>query len=97
MEMEAALDWRRWQVLAGDDPIGLIEEEREWLGEAWGPARFTAVVNPTGEMFGATWRRSGFDSPDEALEALAGRLEAPAWPATLEDLAAAGQPPPTEV
>ena len=63
-------DWARWKVLEGEQLVGFVAEDREWLGDTFGPASYMAVHNPTGAAFGALWKAEGLDTPRAALEAL---------------------------
>ncbi|MPY95871.1 MAG: hypothetical protein GEV08_23295 [Acidimicrobiia bacterium] len=67
--------WDRWLVI--DDTgerVGIVAEHHEWLGHTYGPSTYTAVHNPTGEHFKALWSEQGFESPRQALDALAEHL-----------------------
>jgi hypothetical protein len=65
-----------WRVLApSGEPVGIVTEEREWLGDDYGPPTYATAHNPTGEPFEALWRAEGFSTPKAALEALASHLD----------------------
>ena len=81
IETQAATGWARWHLLdAGGELVGIVAEDREWLGHTYGPATYGAAHNPTGEAFGAVWRSEGHATPQEALGALAAHLTAPGGP-----------------
>jgi hypothetical protein len=69
--------WARWRVLdAAGELVGLVVEDREWLGHTWGEPRYDAVHNPTDEEFGALWVSRGHPTPKAALDALVTHLHA---------------------
>jgi Domain of unknown function (DUF4158) len=66
--------WARWDVL--DDAgavVGLVVEEREWLGYRYGPSTYTVAENAGDVPCGARWRSEGHSTRTAALEALANR------------------------
>ncbi len=68
--------WGRWRVLDSDDDalVGFVAEEREWLGDTYGPSRYYVAHNPSGEAYGSLWRAEDLPSPTDALGALADHL-----------------------
>ncbi len=41
-----------WRVLApSGEPVGIVTEEREWLGDDYGPPTYATAHNPSGEPF----------------------------------------------
>ncbi len=80
-EARAVSGWARWHVLdAGGELVGIVVEDHEWIGHAYGPATYSVAHNPTGEAFGALWRSDGHPTPLEALAALAAHLAPPDGP-----------------
>ena len=80
-EARAVSGWARWHVLdAGGELVGIVVEDRDWIGHAYGPATYSVAHNPTGEGFGALWRSDGHPTPREALAALAAHLAPPDGP-----------------
>jgi hypothetical protein len=66
----------RWRVV--DEAgllVGVVVEERQWLGHAYSPPMFTAAHDPTGGQWAAAWASSGHPSPMVALAALVDHLE----------------------
>jgi hypothetical protein len=52
--------WGRWHI--ADDAgavVGLVVEEREWLGYRYGPSRYTVADNRGPVPYGARWRSEG--------------------------------------
>jgi hypothetical protein len=75
MESQSVTLWARWRVVdERASLVGLVAEERDWLGGAYGPVTFTAAHNPSGAAWGALWRTEGHDTPMAALAALAAHL-----------------------
>jgi hypothetical protein len=68
--------WAQWRVVdeAGVG-VGVVVEERQWLGHAYGPPSFAVAHNPTGGQWAALWASSGHPSPMVALSALVDHLE----------------------
>jgi hypothetical protein len=56
-------------------PLGLVVEERAWLGHTYGPPTFSVVHNPSGGNVPARWRSDGHPTPMVALSALVDHLE----------------------
>lgn len=78
-DLEARRDWARWWVLdseapVGEELVGVVAQDREWLGDTFGPTTYMAVHNPGGAPFGARWKAEGFATARAALEALARHL-----------------------
>jgi hypothetical protein len=68
--------WARWRVVdETGDLVGLVVEERAWLGQAYGPPTFAVVHNPSGGDVPARWRSDGHPTPMVALASLVDRLE----------------------
>jgi hypothetical protein len=64
-------DRGKWNVLTdAGELVGLIFEERPWLGSQYGPVTYTAVRNPTGRAFAAVWRSEGHPTVPAAVAAL---------------------------
>lgn len=81
IEAQAVTGWARWHVLdTGGELVGIVVEDHEWIGHAYGPATYGVAHNPTGEAFGALWRSDGHPTPREALAALAAHLGPPGGP-----------------
>jgi hypothetical protein len=75
-ESEDVTLWARWRVVdQAGALVGTVVEERDWLGNAYGPPTFTVAHNPTGGQWAAAWTSSGHPSPLAALAALADHLE----------------------
>jgi hypothetical protein len=80
-EARAVTGWARWHVLdAGGELVGIVVEDHEWIGHAYGPATYGVAHNPAGEAFGALWRSDGHPTPREALAALTAHLGPPGGP-----------------
>ena len=73
---EGAGRWAKWLVVDVDTgaTVGLVVEDREWLGSNYGPSTYDAGHNPTGEAFEALWVSKEHPTPAAALEALADHL-----------------------
>lgn len=70
--------WARWRVVDETGAlVGLVAEDREWLGHTYGPPTFDAAHNPTGAPWAALWRSEGHPTPMVALAALLDHLERP--------------------
>jgi len=68
--------WARWLVVNESGVlVGIVVEEREWLGHTYGPTTFAVAHNPTGKPWAALWRSCGHPSPMVALAALVDHLE----------------------
>lgn len=66
--------WGRWHVVDGAGAVvGLVVEEREWLGYRYGPSRYSVADNPGAVAYGTCWRSEGHCTPGAALEALLDR------------------------
>jgi hypothetical protein len=80
-EARAVSGWARWHVFdAGGELVGIVVEDHDWIGHAYGPATYSVAHNPTGEAFAAQWRSDGHPTPREALAALAAHLAPPDGP-----------------
>ena len=68
--------WARWRVVnEAGLLVGVVLEERRWLGHSYGPPSFTVAHNPAVEQWAAAWASSGHPSPMAALAALVDHLE----------------------
>ncbi len=67
--------WRRYRVLLDDQLVGVVAEWHDWIGHRYGPRRWEATHNPTGEAFRACWRSQPCRTRQGALAALAEHLE----------------------
>ena len=67
---EIAGPWASWRVLSGEELVGFVAEDRQWLGHTFGPSSYGAVQNPGCVPFGARWKAEGFATPRAGLEAL---------------------------
>src|SRR5947199_3222486 len=66
--------WASWRVLSGEELVGFVAEDRQWLGHTFGPSSYGAVQNPGCVPFGARWKAEGFATPRAGLEALGRHL-----------------------
>ena len=55
--------------------VGVVVEERQWLGHAHDRPTFTVAHDPTGGQREAAWTSAGHPSPTLALSALVDHLE----------------------
>jgi hypothetical protein len=62
-------------VLVDDQLVGAVAEDHDWLGHRYGPRRWLAAHNPTGEPFVACWRSDACRTRQAALDALVEHLE----------------------
>jgi hypothetical protein len=75
-ESQGVMRWARWRLVdEAGGLVGVVVEERDWLGHAYGPPYFTVAHNPTGGQWAALWASSGHPSPMVALAALVDHLE----------------------
>ncbi len=68
--------WARWNIVdAAGEPVGLVDEERQWAGSRYGPPTYVAVHNPSGAAWQALWRSEGHATVPAALAALQAHLD----------------------